>query len=132
MDEKIKEITEENRNWLTTFKNAVAGCRYAFVTQKNFRVHFSLSFLVIALAFWLEIPIDNFLLLILAIFLGLAVEMGNTAFEKTVDLVTEEYNHKAKIAKDVSAGMMLLVSFGLALVGIFVLLPPLWHKISGL
>ncbi len=32
-------------------------------------------------------------------------EMINTAVEKTVDMVTQEYNPLAKIAKDVAAGI---------------------------
>ena len=57
------------------------------------------------------------------------MELGNTAIEKTVDLVTEKWNHKAKIAKDLSAGMMLLASLGSLLVGALILLPPLIEKI---
>ena len=36
-----------------------------------------------------------------------ACEMFNTAIEKTIDLVTKEKSHLAKIAKDVSAGAVL-------------------------
>lgn len=118
-----------NKSWLVTFKNAWEGCVYALKTQRNFKIHFFLSFLVLILAFWLEISFERRIILVLAIFLGLAVEMGNTAFEKTVDLVTEEWNPKAKIAKDVSAGMMLTISLGLAIVGLLILWPPLWLKL---
>jgi diacylglycerol kinase len=119
------------KNWVVTFKNAIEGCFYAFQTQKNFQVHFFLSFLVTVLAFWLKIPFERFLLLILAITFGLTMEMANTAFEKTVDLIIEKYHPKAKIAKDVSAGMMLIVSIGLAILGALILLPPLWQKLLG-
>lgn len=118
------------QNWIVVFRNAVEGCRFAFKTQRNFRVHLMISFLVFFLAVWLEISFERILLLISAIILGLTVEMANTAFEKTVDLITEEFNPKAKIAKDVSAGMMLLVSVGLAILGALVLLPPLLEKLS--
>jgi len=55
--------------------------------------------------------------------------MGNTAFEATVDLITRDYHPQAKIAKDVSAGMMLVASFGLALLGALILGPSLWQKL---
>jgi diacylglycerol kinase len=58
--------------------------------------------------------------------------MANTAFEKTVDLVTEKYNPKAKIAKDLAAGTMLMASIGLAVLGFLILLPPLFNRIFGL
>lgn len=119
------------KDWLTTFKNAFNGCFYAFRTQKNFKVHLVLSLLVLILAVWLEVSLTKFLFLILAITFGLTIEMANTAFEKTVDLITEKYHPKAKIAKDVSAGMMLVVSIGLAVLGALILLPLLWQKLLG-
>lgn len=118
------------KNWFVTFKNALEGCLYAFRTQKNFKVHFLLSFLLVALAFWLEISLGRLLFLIFAITFGLTIEMANTAFEKTVDLITEKYHPKARIAKDVSAGMMLLASVGLAILGVLILLPLLWRKLG--
>jgi len=85
--------------------------------------------LVIILALWLDISFEKFLFLIITIIFCLTVELGNTAIEKTVDLVTEKWNHKAKVAKDLSAGMMLLASLGSLLVGALILLPPLIEKI---
>jgi len=117
------------KSWLITFKNAFEGIFYAFRTQRNFKVHLVLSFLVIVLAIWLQVSLEKLLFLILAIFFGLTIEMTNTAFEKTVDLITEKYHPQAKTAKDVSAGMMLIASLGLAILGLLILLPPLWQKL---
>lgn len=115
-------------NWSEAFRHAFAGCRYAFKTQKNFKIHFLVSFAVMFLAFWLQIPFEQFLFLFLAVVFGLVTEMANTALEKTVDLITEEYHPGAKVAKDVAAGMMLITALGLALIGLLILLPPLWQK----
>lgn len=122
---------KKDNGWFKAFENAVEGVVYAFTTQKNFRVHFVLSALAIILAFWLEIPQPRFLVLVLAIVIGLTIEMANTAFEKTIDLITEEWNEKARLVKDLSAGMMLVVSCGLAFIGLLILLPPLWQKFLG-
>jgi len=119
---------KKGKSFRQAFKHAWEGCRYAFSTQRNFLIHFSLSLLVIFLAFWLRISFERFLFLLLAIIFGLTTEMANTAFEALVDLVTEEWRLKAKIAKDVAAGMMLLAAFGLAVVGTLILLPPLLEK----
>lgn len=118
------------KSWFITFKNAFEGLIYAFRTQRNFKVHLFLSLLVIFLSCWLQIPKLEFLVLFLAIIIGWGIEMANTAFEKTVDLVTEEYQPKAKIAKDVSAGMMLVTSIGLAILGLLILLPPLLERLG--
>ncbi|MCJ7804959.1 diacylglycerol kinase family protein, partial [Patescibacteria group bacterium] len=115
-------------SWIQTFKNAFAGCWYAFTTQKNFIVHLLLSLSVLLLALWLQVSYERFLFLILVIFLGFTVEMLNTTVEKLVDLITEKYHPMAKIIKDLSAGVMLVVSVGVAVIGFLVLFPPLWQR----
>ncbi|MBM3205363.1 diacylglycerol kinase family protein [Candidatus Shapirobacteria bacterium] len=129
MAEKKGKQNFKNGSWGDVFKNALSGCLYAFTTQKNFIVHFILSLLVIVLALWLKISYERFLFLILAIFLGLTVEMINTTVEKLVDLITEKYHPVAKVIKDLSAGIMLIVSLGVAMIGFLVLFPPLWQKL---
>ncbi len=127
--EKNNKSDFKNGNWLQAFKSALVGCRYAFTTQKNFIVHFLLSLFVLFLALWLRVSYERFLFLILAIFLGLTVEMINTTVEKIVDLMVEKYHPAAKIIKDLSAGVMLIVSIGAAIIGFLVLFPPLWQKL---
>jgi len=130
----MPEVVNNNKsqNFKEALGNAWEGFCYAVKTQKNFVFHFSISVLVIILALWLNVSFEKFLFLLITIIFCLTVELGNTAIEKTVDLVTEKWNHKAKIVKDLSAGMMLLASLGSLIVGIFVLLPPLIQKIIGL
>jgi len=118
----------KNGSWIQTFKNAITGCWYAFTTQKNFIVHFILSLFVLFLALWLQVSYERFLFLVLAVFLGFTVEMINTTVEKLVDLITEKYHPVAKIIKDLSAGLMLIVAVGIAVVGFLVLFPPLWQR----
>jgi len=117
-----------NQNWWQSFKNAINGLIFAFKTQRNFKVHLVISILVLIFSLWLSISLEKFLFLLLAIFLGLTVEMANTAFEKTLDAVNGNYDPKIKIAKDVAAGMMFLMAVGLALVGLLILLPPFLAK----
>ena len=62
-------------------------------------------------------------IIVFTILLGLTVEMMNTAIEAVTDLVTSEWKKDAKIAKDVSAGMMLLVATGAVVVAIFIFSP---------
>jgi len=120
----------KNQNWRQSFKNAINGLVFAFKTQRNFKVHLVISFLVLILSFWLSIDLEKFLFLLLAIFLGLTVEMVNTTFEKTLDAINGNYDPKIKIAKDVAAGMMLLMSIGLALIGLLIILPSFLVKIG--
>lgn len=106
-----------------SFKNAFSGLRWAFTTQPNFRIHFVLSALAIFLGFKLKITPTEMLVIILTIILGLTAEMINTSLEAMTDLITTEWKKEAKIAKDVSAGMMLTVAIGAIIVAIIIFGP---------
>lgn len=124
MDQKIIR----NQNWGDVFKHAGEGLLVAVSSQKNFKIHFSLSFMSLFLAIILNIPLSQIIILVFAITFGLTVETLNTALEKTVDLITGEYHPLAKAAKDISAGAMLIVSIGTAIIGLMILFPPLWQR----
>jgi len=129
MTEKEFQKIKKNKSWHLTFKHACEGCAYAFSTQRNFKVHLFFSALAIVLAIWLKLTFFRFSVLVFAIIFGFTIEMVNTAFEKTVDLVTEKFNPKAKVAKDIAAGAMLVASIGLFIIGALTLLPPLWQRL---
>ena len=95
-----------------SIKNAVNGIIWAFTTQPNFRVHLSLAILALTLGYYLDISYTEMIILILVTVFGLGAEMINTAIESMTDLITTEWKREAKIAKDVSAGMMLMVAIG--------------------
>jgi len=79
----------------------------------------------------LRISFEKTLVLLLVIVFLLVVEMGNTAVERTVDLITDKWSPKARIVKDLGAGMVLIASLGAVVVGFLILFPPLWQKLFG-
>lgn len=106
-----------------SFRHAFDGIKWAFTTQPNFRVHTLLSIIALILSFLLKITYPEIVLIVLTIVFGLGIEMVNTAIEEVTDMITTKYTPQAKIAKDVSAGMMLLTAFGACLVGILIFVP---------
>lgn len=106
-----------------SFKHAFDGIIWAFSTQPNFRVHFILAILALALGVMLKITYIEMTIVILTIFFGLSVEMLNTSVESMTDLITTEYRQTAKIAKDVAAGMMLLTAIGTVIVASLIFIP---------
>lgn len=106
-----------------SFKNAFAGLVWSLKTQPNFRVHFVCSLIAVILGLYLRITSTEMAIILFAILLGLSSEMINTALESMTDLITTEWKEQAKIAKDVSAGMMLLVAMGAVLIAIFIFGP---------
>lgn len=111
-----------------SFKNAIAGLKYAFSTQPNFLIHVTLSILVIIVGVLFKITPIEMTILILTIVIGLSAEMINTSLESITDLVTEEWRKNAKIAKDVSAGMMLLTAIGAVFIA-FIILAPYFNRL---
>lgn len=116
-------MRRSNNSHQISFKHAFEGLFYALSSQPNFKIHFTLSALAIVAGFYLQISRLEMIIIVLMIIIGLTVEMANTALESVTNLVTQEWRQEAKIAKDVSAGMMLLVSFGALAVAGLILLP---------
>ncbi|MCJ7826577.1 diacylglycerol kinase family protein, partial [Patescibacteria group bacterium] len=108
-----------------SFKNAFAGLFWAVRTQPNFRVHLGLSLFALVLGTILKITYIEMTIIIFTIILGLTCEMINTSIEAMTDLITTEHHEHAKIAKDVSAGMMLTSAIGAIGVAIFFFVPHL-------
>ena len=62
---------------------------------------------------------------------NLALELVNTALEAVVDLASPGLHPLAKVAKDAAAGAVLIASAGALVVGLVLLLPPLWKALGG-
>ncbi len=105
---------------IDSFNAAVAGIVHVLKTQRNMRFHFLAAVLVLIASVVLEMAFEDLLLLISAIVLVLLAEMFNTAIEMTVDLVQDTYHPLARVAKDVSAGAVFLVSLYAVAVGYLV------------
>ncbi len=113
-------------NLLISFKYAWAGLRYAFVTQRNFRIHTFIGVLAISLGVFLHLKPIELSIIGITIGLVLALELLNTAIESVVDLtVKQSYHELAKIAKDCAAGAVLISALAALLVAGTLLLPPL-------
>lgn len=107
----------------TSFKNAISGIVWIVKTQHNFQVHLLLAILAFLLGILLSVSRFEMLLILTTIFFGIVAEMINTALEAITDLVTIEWRKEAKIAKDVSAGMMLVVALGALIIGLYIFIP---------
>lgn len=108
----------------TSFKYAWMGMSYAFLTQRNFRIHVGMGTLAIALGILLKASVVELAVIGLTIGLVLAMELLNTAIESVVDLtVKQTYHELAKIAKDCAAAAVLVAAIAAVLVAGCILLP---------
>ncbi|MBP2645739.1 MAG: dgkA [Firmicutes bacterium] len=105
------------RNWAKTFFCAWTGVTYGFVTQRNMKVHAAVAVIVLVAAWKLEVSPVEWVILILTIAGVIATELLNTAVEAAVDLFSPEFHPLAKIAKDTSAGAVLVMAMASVVVG---------------
>lgn len=108
---------------IMSFKYAFEGLHYAIVHNQNLRIHISIAILVVLASIFFKVNPFEMGILGVMIVLVIASEMINTAIEQMVDLITREHRQEAKIAKDVSAGMVLVTAMGSIIVGVLVFLP---------
>ena len=104
---------------LNSFKYAISGIVTSFKTEQNMKIHILITILVIVMGILLKISQTEWILCVFAIAIVITAELFNTAIETVVDMITKEKNEKAKIAKDVSAGAVLISALGAASVGIY-------------
>lgn len=109
---------EKNTGRVKSFHFAFSGLGHAFLTQKNFQIQVVVGFLVLLLALIFEFARWEWIVLLILIGLVLTTELLNTVVEVVVDLaVAEKLLPEAKIAKDVAAASVLLMSFVSIIVG---------------
>lgn len=113
-------------NLLKSFKYAWTGLCYAFVTQRNFRIHTIIGTLALSLSFLLNLAMVEIAVITMMTGLVLALELLNTAIESVVDLtVKQTYHELAKIAKDCSAGAVLVSALASVIIAGSLIVPPL-------
>ena len=114
---------ESNHSLAKSFKFAIDGLKTAFTKGRNFRIQISLGAAAVILGMVFKITPFEWLGLILIIASVLILELVNTAIEEIVNMVSPEIQERAKIAKDVSAGAVLVASIAAIFIGAFLFLP---------
>jgi diacylglycerol kinase (ATP) len=108
---------------LRSFCYAGRGIGYFLRCEHNAWIHGAATIAVIGLGVGLHVSAADWRWLIVAIAMVLAAEALNTAFERLCDLVSPDPNELVRIAKDVSAGAVLVLAIGAALIGLITFAP---------
>lgn len=114
------EVMRDRKSVLRSFNFAWEGLAFCFATQRHMRIHFAIMGLVLVGAWGLRVSQSELMSLLLAMVLVLIAEMINTSIEYTIDLYTTGYDPRAKVAKDVAAGAVLLAALYSIIVAVFV------------
>ena len=126
-----EEVEKEAKRLVNSFKYAGTGIISAFKKEKNMKIHYLAMAIVVILGFVVKIePIEW--VICIALFGGvIGAEMFNTAIETVVDMVSPHKNEKAKIAKDVAAGGVLIWAISAAIIGGIIFIPKVIELIVG-
>lgn len=117
----MESLTKNRR--ILSLKYAFSGIVAALKEEPNLKFHFAAGLLVIIISAIFKISRQDWLTIIFLIGFVVSLELTNTAIEAVVDAFTDIEHPGAKLAKDISAGAVLVAAVTSAVVGIIVFLP---------
>ncbi|MEN6350021.1 MAG: diacylglycerol kinase family protein [Syntrophomonas sp.] len=113
----------KEHSFANSFFHALNGIVYVFHNERNMKIHAVAALAAIGLGCVFHLGRVEWGMLFITIFFVLAAETINTALEKTVDLITVEFQPLARLAKDMAAGAVLLSAIN-AIIMAFVIFGP--------
>lgn len=123
--------SKDKRKFSSSIKYCLEGINFVITNESNFKKEIAIGIIALLLSYILKISRIEFIIILIMIALVLTSEIINTSIEKVVDLYTKDYNNLAKIAKDVSAGSVLVMSIFSLLVGVIIFLPKIINVLGG-
>ena len=116
-------MMKKTKRLINSFKYAISGIITSFRTERNMKIHILVMILVIIAGIIFKLSLLDWIILVIMFGLVISAELFNTAIETTIDMITKEKNEKAKIAKDVAAGAVLVLAIVSVIVGLIIFIP---------
>ena len=113
-------------NLLHSFGYAFEGIFSSFKTERNMKIHITMMILVIICGFIFHISLIEWFICIILFATVISAELFNTAIETVVNMITKEKSPEAKLAKDISAGAVLVLAIASALIGLIIFIPKIF------
>ena len=117
----------KNKRLVNSFKYAFEGVKSAFKTERNLKIHIFIMALVIIFGIILNLNKLEWMICFICFATVIGGELFNTAIETTVDLTMPSINEKAKKAKDISAGGVLVLALFSLIIGLFIFVPKIMN-----
>jgi diacylglycerol kinase (ATP) len=112
---------------LQSFNFAFQGLVSAVRHQRNMRIHLLLALAVLIVSIFLNLSRLQLVVIFIAVAFVFITELINSAVETVVDMVTDEFDPRAKAAKDMAAGAVLVAAANALVVAYLVLADRLTH-----
>lgn len=122
-EELKEEMKVETKRLVNSFKYAGTGIFTSLKKEKNMKIHLMAVLVVIILGIVLKISALEWIACVILFAGVIGSEMFNTAIETVVDMVMPYKNDKAKIAKDVAAGGVLVWAIASIIIGGIIFIP---------
>lgn len=120
----MRRLIREKRS----FGYALRGIYRAIRTEDHIQFHLVATIAVLSCGSIAQVSLYEWFILLLCIGNVWMAEMVNTAIEKLVDLVSPDYHPLAGQVKDIAAGAVLVISIIAAIIGLLILIPPLYQR----
>lgn len=106
-----------------SFSHALAGLKYIFFHEQNFRIQVIIGLIVFILAFCFPTSINQKITIILLIGLVLILELLNSAIERTIDLLKPRIDPMAEVVKRIMSGLVFIAALIAVIVGFLIFYP---------
>jgi diacylglycerol kinase (ATP) len=110
-----------------SFKYAFEGVLRFFKKEHNAWLHLLATVYVIIVSVLVGVTSSEATALIIAVALVWITEMINTCIEKVMDMISEEYDERIKVIKDIAAGAVLVAAAAALVIGLIVFIPKFVH-----
>lgn len=105
------------------FRAAFNGFRETIIFERSFKTMLVIGALVVTAMFYFQTSRLEKVVLLLATFSVLILELINSTVERIMDVVTSDHDDRIRIIKDLMAAIVLLASLGAAVVGVLIFSP---------
>ena len=117
---------------IKSFTYAIMGIKSAIKTEQNMKIHLIIMELVVLMGLMFNLSYLEWLVILICFMAVISSELFNTALENAVDLASPQINIKAKLAKDIAAGAVLVNAFFSAIIGLIIFIPKITILLKGL
>lgn len=112
-----------------SFGYAIRGLRHVLAFERNARVHLLVAIGVISVGTILPLSPGELAAILVAVILVFLAEIINTAFEKTLDIISPEHHAQVRVVKDMAAGAVIVTAVGAVVIGAVIFWPYLAEAI---
>lgn len=98
------------RRFINSVKFSLNGLHHAYLHEQSLTIHLIATVLVIVTSIVFHATPMQWIIILVMMSIIMVAELFNTAIEAVVDMVTQEYNEYARIAKDTASAAVFVAS----------------------